>query len=147
MVEINEKAVDFSLENQNGNKVKLSDYFGQKILIYFYPKDMTSGCTKQACSLQDNMASLNDLNLKVFGISKDSVESHKKFCEKHGLEFDLLADTEKEVIKSYGALKGPFTSRIAFLIDENGLVMHKFSKVDTKNFALDVIDVLNLNSN
>jgi len=143
MVEINEKAFDFTLENQDGVKTKLSDYYGQKILIYFYPKDMTSGCTKQACSLQDNMASLNELNLKIFGISKDSVQSHKKFQEKHGLEFDLLADTEKEVIKSYGALKGPFTARIAFLLDENGVVIHKFSKVDTKSFANDVIDILN----
>ena len=145
MVEINEKAFDFTLENQDGFEIKLSDYFGQKILIYFYPKDMTSGCTKQACSLQDNISDLNNLNLKVFGISKDSVVSHKKFTEKHGLEFDLLADTEKEVIKKYGALKGPFTSRIAFLIDENGVIIHKFSKVDTTNFALDVINVLNSN--
>ncbi|MBI96055.1 peroxiredoxin [bacterium] len=143
MVEINEKAIDFTLENQDGIEIKLSDFIGQKILIYFYPKDMTSGCTKQACSLQDNMVDLNDLNLKIFGISKDSVESHKKFQEKHELEFDLLADTQKEVIKSYGALKGPFTARIAFLIDEKGTVIHKFSKVDTKIFAQDVINVLN----
>ena len=143
MIEINQKAFDFTLENQDGIEIKLSDFIGQKILIYFYPKDMTSGCTKQACSLQANMSDLNDLNLKIFGISKDSVESHKRFQVKHGLEFDLLADTQKSVIKSYGASKGPFTSRIAFLIDEKGNVIYKFSKVDTKIFAQEVIDVLN----
>lgn len=143
MIEINQKAIDFTLENQDGIEIKLSDFLGQKILIYFYPKDMTSGCTKQACSLQDSMVDLNDLNLKIFGISKDSVESHKRFQEKHGLEFDLLADTQKSVIKSYGASKGPFTSRVAYLINEKGNVIYKFSKVDTKIFAQEVIDVLN----
>lgn len=142
MTDLNQKAPGFSLQNQDGKTINLEDYQGQKVLIYFYPKDMTAGCTKQACSLQDSMQDLNQLNLKVFGVSKDDVQSHMKFRAQYGLEFDLLADTEKEVIKAYKALRGPFTARIAYLIDEGGMIVHKFSKVNTDTFASDVIDVL-----
>lgn len=141
-MEIGDKVKNFELLNQDGKTIKLSDFFGQKILIYFYPKDMTSGCTTQACSLQNHMQDLNELNLKIFGISKDEVGSHKKFQEKHALEFDLLADTDKKVIKEFGALKGPFTARIAFLLDEKGIVIYKFKSVNTKTFAEDVINLL-----
>ena len=142
-MEVNQKAFMFSLQNQDGKLVHLKDYLGQKILLYFYPKDNTPGCTTQACSLRDNITDLTRLNLKIFGISKDSVESHKKFTDKFNLNFDILSDENKKVIEKYGAKKGIFTSRIAFLLDEDGVIIYKFNKVDTKSFAQDVIDILN----
>ena len=97
-----QKAPSFVLPDQNGKKHKLSDYRGQWVLLYFYPKDNTSGCTKEACTIRDNYSGFEKIKAKVLGISADSAASHRKFAEKHDLPFTLLADPEKKTIKAYG---------------------------------------------
>ena len=137
MLEIGTKAPDFTLPDQNGINRSLSDYRGQKVILYFYPKDMTSGCTKQACNFGELYPQFREKGAVVIGISKDSVESHKKFEEKYGLPFILLSDTEKEVIMAYDVWKeknmyGRKTMgivRSTYLIDENGVIAKAFEKV------------------
>jgi len=131
------KAPDFTLPDQNGEMRSLSDYKGQKVILYFYPKDMTSGCTKQACSFGELYPQFREKGAVVLGVSKDSVASHKKFEEKYDLPFTLLSDTEKEVIMAYDVWKekknyGKVTMgivRTTYLIDENGIIVRAFDKV------------------
>ena len=138
MLEINTKAPDFTLPDQNGEMRSLSDYKGQKVILYFYPKDMTSGCTKQACSFGDLYPQFREKGAVVLGISKDSVASHKKFEEKFGLPFTLLSDTEKTVIQAYDVWKekklyGKVSMgvvRTTYLIDEDGIIIKAFEKVN-----------------
>ena len=137
MLEIGTKAPEFSLPDQNGAMRSLSDYLGQKVILYFYPKDMTSGCTKQACSFGELYPQFREKGAVVLGVSKDSVASHKKFEEKHGLPFPLLSDEEKAVIRAYDVWKekksfGKTTMgvvRTTYLIDENGVIVKAFDKV------------------
>ncbi len=137
MLETGTKAPEFSLPDQNGEIRSLSDYKGQKVILYFYPKDMTSGCTKQACGFAELYPQFSEKGAVVLGISKDSVASHKKFEEKYGLPFTLLSDTEKEVIQSYDVWKekknyGKVSMgvvRTTYLIDENGIIVKAFDKV------------------
>ena len=137
MLEVGTKAPDFALPDQNGEIKKLSDYLGQKVILYFYPKDMTSGCTKQACAFGDLYPQFREKGAVVLGVSKDSVASHKKFEEKYGLPFTLLADTEKEVIRAYDVWKekknyGKVTMgvvRSTYLIDESGFISKVFGNV------------------
>ena len=105
MLEVGTKAPEFTLPDQNGKNRSLSDYRGQKVILYFYPKDMTAGCTKQACAFGELYPQFKEKGAVVLGISKDTVASHKKFEEKHGLPFTLLSDTEKEVIQAYDVWK------------------------------------------
>lgn len=141
-MEHGEQAPDFQLLDQNNVWHTLSNYRGQKVLLYFYPKDMTPGCTTQAKEVRDHWQEIVDLELVVLGVSTDSVESHKKFAEKHKLPFSLLADIEKEVVNAYGVWteKKMFGNtymgiqRDAFLIDEQGSIMHHFEKVQPKTF-------------
>ena len=138
MLEINTKAPDFTLPDQNGEMRSLSDYKGQKVILYFYPKDMTSGCTKQACAFGDLYPQFREKGAVVLGISKDSVASHKKFEEKYGLPFTLLSDTEKTVIQAYDVWKekklyGKVSMgvvRTTYLIDEDGIIVKAFEKVN-----------------
>ncbi len=131
------KAPDFTLPDQNGDMRSLSDYKGQKVILYFYPKDMTSGCTKQACSFGELYPQFREKGAVVLGVSKDSVASHKKFEEKYGLPFTLLSDTEKKVIEAYDVWKekknyGKVTMgvvRTTYLIDEKGIIARAFDKV------------------
>ena len=137
MLEIGTKAPEFSLPDQNGEMRSLADYRGQKVILYFYPKDMTAGCTKQACAFGDLYPQFREKGAVVLGVSKDSVESHKKFEEKYGLPFILLSDPEKKVIQAYDVLKekknfGKVTLgvvRTTYLIDENGVIAKAFDKV------------------
>ena len=136
MLEIGTKAPDFSLPDRNGEIKNLSDYLGQKVIIYFYPKDMTSGCTKQACSFRELYPQFREKGAVILGVSKDSVESHKKFEEEHGLPFTLLSDTELSVINAYDVCKknaeGKPTKaliRTTYLIDENDIITKAFDKV------------------
>ena len=137
MLEIGTTAPEFSLPDQNGEIRKLSDYRGQKVVLYFYPKDMTSGCTKQACLFGELYPQFREKGAVVLGVSKDSVQSHKKFEEKYGLPFTLLSDPELEVIKAYDVWKekkmyGKTTMgvvRSTYLIDENGVIVKAFDKV------------------
>ena len=137
MLETGTKAPDFTLPDQNGEMRSLSDYRGQKVILYFYPKDMTSGCTKQACAFGELYPQFREKGAVVIGVSKDSVASHKKFEDKYGLPFTLLSDTDKEVLQSYDVWKeknnyGKVTMgvvRTTYLIDENGIIVRAFGKV------------------
>ena len=150
MLETGIKAPDFALPDQNGEIRKLSDYAGQKVILYFYPKDMTSGCTKQACAFGELYPQFREKGAVVLGVSRDSVESHKKFEEKYGLPFTLLSDTEKEVIKAYDVWKekknyGKVTMgivRTTYLIDENGYIVKAFDKVKAAENASDMLGEL-----
>ena len=137
MLEIGTKAPEFTLPDQNGQMHKLSDYRGQKVILYFYPKDMTSGCSKQACGFAELYPHFMEKGAVVLGVSKDSVASHKKFEEKFGLPFTLLSDTEKEVIQAYDVWKekknyGKVSMgvvRSTYLIDEEGIIIKAFGNV------------------
>ena len=137
MLEIGTKAPEFSLPDQNGEIRNLSDYKGQKVILYFYPKDMTSGCTKQACGFGDLYPQFREKGAVVLGVSKDSVASHKKFEEKYGLPFTLLADPELTVIQAYDVWKekklygktSMGVVRTTYLIDEEGTIVKAFDKV------------------
>ena len=131
------KAPDFTLPDQNGKEHSLKEYKGQKVILYFYPKDNTSGCTKQACSFGELMPQFKEKGAVILGVSKDPVASHKKFEEKYGLPFTLLSDTELNVIKAYDVWKekknyGKVSMgvvRTTYLIDENGIIVKAFDKV------------------
>lgn len=131
------KAPEFTLPDQNGKEHSLKDYKGQRVILYFYPKDNTSGCTKQACSFGELMPQFKEKGAVILGVSKDSTASHKKFEEKYGLPFTLLSDTELEVIKAYDVWKekknyGKVSMgvvRTTYLIDEDGIIVKAFDKV------------------
>ena len=137
MLEIGTTAPEFSLPDQNGKMRNISDYRGQKVILYFYPKDMTAGCSKQACAFGELYPQFLEKGAVVLGVSKDSVASHKKFEEKYGLPFTLLSDPEKEVIQAYDVWKekknyGKVSMgvvRTTYLIDENGIIVKAFDKV------------------
>lgn len=137
MLDIGTKAPEFTLPDQNGDMKSLSDYKGKKVILYFYPKDMTSGCTKQACAFGELYPQFREKGAVVLGISKDTVASHKRFEEKYGLPFTLLSDTEKEVIQAYDVWKekklyGKVSMgvvRTTYLIDEEGVIIKAFGKV------------------
>jgi thioredoxin-dependent peroxiredoxin len=148
MIEENDIAPDFSTKNQNNKDIKLSDYRGQKVVLYFYPKDDTPGCTKEACSFRDADDVYSQKNIKVFGVSTDSEKSHQKFISKYNLPFDLLADTEKEIVTAYGVYgeksmygkKYMGINRTTFLIDEQGKVVKVFKKINVSEHASEVLE-------
>ena len=137
MLAIGTKAPEFTLPDQNGEMRSLSDYKGQKIIMYFYPKDMTSGCTKQACAFSELYPQFREKGAVVLGVSKDSVASHKRFEEKYGLPFVLLSDTERTVIEAYDVWKEKKlygkesygVVRTTYLIYEDGVIEKAFDKV------------------
>lgn len=137
MLETGTKAPDFALPDQNGEIHKLSDCAGKKVILYFYPKDNTAGCTKQACGFSERYPQFTEKNAVVLGISKDSVASHKKFEEKYGLAFTLLSDTDRKVIEAYDVWKEKKNYgkvymgivRTTYLIDENGIIVKANDKV------------------
>ncbi|MBR3125332.1 MAG: thioredoxin-dependent thiol peroxidase [Mogibacterium sp.] len=137
MLEVGTKAPDFELPDQNGEMHSLSQYKGTKVILYFYPKDMTSGCTKQACGFAELYPQFREKGAVVLGVSKDTVASHKKFEEKYGLPFTLLSDTEKVVLQKYDVWKeknnyGKVSMgvvRTTYLIDEEGTIIKAFGKV------------------
>lgn len=150
MLEVGKKAPDFKLPDQNGTMHSLSEYKGQKVVLYFYPKDNTSGCTKQACSFADLYPQFREKGAIVLGVSKDSVASHKKFEEKYGLPFTLLSDTELEVIKAYDVWKekknyGKVSMgvvRTTYLIDEKGVIVKAMDKVKAAENPQDMLEIL-----
>lgn len=147
MLKIGEKMPQFEVKDQNGNTVSSKDLSGKKTVIYFYPKDNTSGCTAEACNLRDNYEALTARGYNVVGVSKDSSASHKKFAEKYELPFTLLADTSTEMLQSFGAwgekkMYGKTymgTLRRTFIFDENGILTEIIEKVDTKNHANQIL--------
>ena len=150
MLEVGTKAPSFSLPDQNGVMHTLEEYKGKKVILYFYPKDNTSGCTKQACAFGDLYPQFMEKNAVVLGVSKDSVRSHKKFEEKYGLPFTLLSDTEKEVIQAYDVWKekknyGKVSFgvvRSTYLIDEEGIIIRALGNVKAQENPGQMMDIL-----
>lgn len=137
-----EKAPEFALKNQNGQTVKLSEQRGKFVLMYFYPKDDTPGCTKEACNFRDEYSEIKKLNAVVFGISRQDEKSHQKFIAKHKLPFDLLVDADGEVAKAYGVGTMPvigFHKRQSILIGPDGKVLRFYSDVDPAKHVSEVI--------
>ena len=150
MLEIGTKAPDFELPDQNGKLHRLSDYLGQKVILYFYPKDNTPGCSKQACGFSERNPQFREKGAVVLGVSKDSVASHKKFEQNYGLGFTLLSDPEFEVIKAYGVWQekknyGKVTMgvvRTTYLIDENGIIVKAMGGVKAADNPQQMLDLI-----
>ena len=150
MLETGTKAPDFTLYDQNGTAHSLHDYLGKKVILYFYPKDNTAGCTKQACGFAERYPQIQSKGAVVLGVSKDSVASHKKFEEKYGLPFTLLSDPEKEVIQAYDVWKEKTlygkksfgVVRTTYLIDENGMIVQAKGNVKAVENPQDMLEIL-----
>ena len=147
MLKIGDKMPDFEVVDQDGNQVSSKDLVGRKTVVYFYPKDNTSGCTAEACSIRDNYESLVARGYNVIGVSKDSAASHRKFREKYDLPFTLLSDTSTQMLQAFGAwgekkMYGKTvmgTIRRTFIFDENGILTRIIEDVDTKNHAAQIL--------
>lgn len=150
MLEVGTKAPDFTLEDKDGNKVSLSDFSGKRIVLYFYPKDNTSGCTRQACAFAAVYKQFERLGVPVIGVSKDSVKSHKNFAAKHELPFILLSDPELQAIQAYDVWKekklyGKVSMgvvRSSYIIDENGVIEKAMEKVKPDTNAAEILGYL-----
>lgn len=142
-----DKAPDFKVNNQKGEPTSLADFKGKKVVLYFYPKDDTPGCTKEACNLRDNYNVMLKQGYAILGVSPDKEAKHQKFIEKYDLPFDLLADTEKEIAEAYGVWveknmygrKYMGIARTTFVIDEKGVISEIIKKVDTKAHAEQIL--------
>ena len=151
MLEVGMKAPDFTLLDKRGNSVSLSDFLGKKVVLYFYPKDNTPGCTRQACAFAQNHSNFEDKNVVVIGVSKDSVASHLKFAEKYELPFVLLSDPELQAIQAYGVwqekkLYGKVSMgvvRSTYLIDAQGVLEKVMPKVKPATNAAEILAYLN----
>ena len=143
-----DKAPGFESTDQDGKKVKLSDFTGKKVVLYFYPKDDTPGCTAEACNLRDNYAQFTSKGYDILGVSSDSEKSHQKFIDKYELPFRLLADVDKSIHESYGTWveksmygrKYMGTARVTFIIDEKGVIEKIIEKVKTKEHTAQILD-------
>lgn len=150
MLKVGQKAPNFTLNDKDGNLVSLSDFFGKKTVIYFYPKDNTPGCTRQACAFASQNPEFENRGIVVIGISKDSVESHQRFALKYSLPFILLSDPDLEAIKAYGVwqeknMYGKKTFgviRTTFIVDENGNIEHIMPKVKPDTNAEEILKIL-----
>ena len=150
LLAVGSKAPEFTTTDQDGKKRSLSDFKGKKVILYFYPKDNTPGCTKEACGFRDNFARFRQLNVEILGVSIDSEKSHKGFAQKHGLPFTLLADADKRLVEAYGVWgekrlygkKYMGTNRVTYLIDESGRVAAVFPKVKPETHAEELLAVL-----
>ncbi|MFQ6615165.1 MAG: peroxiredoxin [Fidelibacterota bacterium] len=137
---IGDLAPDFALPDEQGKIHTLSEYRGQRVVVYFYPKDDTPGCIKEACNFRDNFDLFEREKIKVFGISYDTPESHEKFKEKYDLPFTLLSDAHGKVTKAYGAYRPLFPKRITFLLDEEGKILRVYDKVSVTTHGEDVLE-------
>jgi peroxiredoxin Q/BCP len=147
LLKVGDKAPDFNLEDIEGNEVKLSEFEGKKIIIYFYPKDNTPGCTKEACSIRDVYKEIKEFNTVVLGISPDNIKSHIKFAEKFKLPFKILSDNEKVVANKYGVWVekkifgkiGYGIKRTTFVVNEKGIIIKIYDKVKPENHGKDLL--------
>ncbi|HBX53512.1 MAG: peroxiredoxin [Bacteroidetes bacterium RIFOXYB2_FULL_35_7] len=145
-LQIGDKAPDFKGIDQNGSVLSFSDFKGKKLVLFFYPKDNTPGCTEEACNLRDNYSGFQQKGYEVVGISKDSDKSHMNFISKYNLPFNLISDTEKKIINDYGVWgekimygkKIEGLHRTTFIISEKGIIENIITKVDTKNHAVQI---------
>ena len=150
MLEVGMKAPEFTLPDKDGNMVSLADFAGKKVVLYFYPRDNTPGCTRQACAFASAYEEFKNINAVVIGVSKDSVTSHQKFAEKHGLPFILLSDPERAAIEAYGVWQekknyGKVSMgvvRSTFVIDENGIIEKVMPKVKPDTNAEEILTYL-----
>ena len=150
MLEVGTKAPDFTLPDKNGNSVSLKDFAGKKVVLYFYPKDNTPGCTRQACAFAQNYEEFKNRDVAVIGVSKDSAASHVKFAEKHDLPFILLSDTELQAIQAYDVWKekkvcgkvGMGVVRTTYVIDEQGVIEKAMPKVKPDTNAAEILAYL-----
>ena len=150
MIEAGTKAPEFTLMDQEGKQISLSDFLGKKVVLYFYPKDNTPGCTRQACAFAGAYEQFVQKDIAVIGISKDSVASHVKFAEKYHLPFTLLSDPDLEVIKAYGVWQekklygklGFGVMRTTYIIDEQGMITHVMPKVKPDTNASEILEIL-----
>ena len=151
MLEAGMKAPDFALSDKDGNVVRLSDYYGKKIVLYFYPKDNTPGCTRQACAFAGAYDQFRKINVAVIGVSRDSTASHQKFADKYGLPFVILSDPERQTIEAYGVWQekknyGKISMgvvRSTFIIDEKGVIEKVMPKVKPDTNAAEILAYLN----
>lgn len=151
-LKVGDKAPEFKGINQKAEEISLSDFSGKNLILYFYPKDNTPGCTAESCNLNDNYNSWLEKGFEVVGVSPDSVQSHVKFADKFGLQFNLIADTEKEILQAYGAWgeksmygrKYMGVIRTTFVIDESGVIKEIFEKVKTKDHTNQITKALNI---
>jgi len=134
----------FTAKDTNGSTVSLSDFAGKTVVLYFYPKDDTPGCTKQACSFRDAQADYQGKDVVVLGVSKDDETSHQAFTEKYNLNFPLLADTDGAIIKAYDVDGGGYAKRVTYVIDGSGKIIHVDAAVNTTTHASDVLSALGL---
>ncbi len=150
LLEVGAKAPPFETIDQDGNRVSLKDYRGKKVILYFYPKDDTPGCTREACAFRDDFAKFKKLKVEILGVSTDSEKSHKSFAQKYDLPFRLLVDTEKQIVQSYGVWgektlygrKFMGTNRVTYLIDERGRIAAVFAKVKPDEHAEELLALL-----
>ena len=147
---VGDKAENFILPNQDGKKISLDSYLGNYVILYFYPKDNTPGCTKEACNLQADWDAFTKQGIDVIGISYDSVKSHKKFAEKQGIKFNLLSDSNKKVAKRYSACSYfleifpmPFPKRKTFIIDPQGYIINIINNVDVGTHTYKALTIIN----
>ncbi len=149
-LKVGDKAPEFTTLNEDGQEISLADFRGKKLVLFFYPKDDSPGCTKEACNLRDNFRSLQKMGFEILGVSPDKSAKHKKFIDKYEFQYSLAADTEKEIINSYG-LWGPKkfmgrevvgVHRTTFLINEEGVISHIIFKVKTKDHAQQITALL-----
>ena len=151
-LKVGDKAPAFEGVNQNGDLVRLEDFTGKKLILYFYPKDNTPGCTAESCNLNDNYEMWLEKGYEVVGVSPDNEKSHQKFIEKYGLKFNLIADTEKKILQMYGAWgeksmygkKYMGVLRKTFVVDENGIITDIFEKVKTNDHTNQILSALNI---
>ena len=147
---IGDVAPDFELPDQNGKKIRLSKLMGKKVVLYFYPKDDTSGCTKEACNFRDNLTKLKKMNVEIIGVSNDNLDSHKKFSSKYNLNFQILSDVDKKASQEYGIYEQKQNygktywgiTRSTFVIDENGKIEKIFYKVNPEEHIKEILDAV-----
>jgi peroxiredoxin Q/BCP len=144
-IKVGDNAPNFDGATSHGSKLGLKDFLGKKnVVLYFYPKDDTPGCTREACSFRDNLKRIRDMGAEIVGVSLDDVESHKRFAEKYQLPFPLVSDSDKRIAAAYGVLRDPptMTNRVTFIIDKKGKIAKIYRKVDVSQHSEEVVTEL-----